>query len=39
MSEVFSRRKLIKTGFAAAATASGLGVAAQLADKIRSDPA
>ena len=28
MSEVFSRRKLIKTGFAAAATASGLGVAA-----------
>ena len=33
MSELFTRRKLITTGFAAAAGASGLAVAARLADR------
>jgi DMSO/TMAO reductase YedYZ molybdopterin-dependent catalytic subunit len=33
MSDMLSRRKLIKTGLAAAASASGLGVAAYLADR------
>jgi DMSO/TMAO reductase YedYZ molybdopterin-dependent catalytic subunit len=33
MSEMFSRRKLIKAGLATVATASGLGVAAALADR------
>jgi hypothetical protein len=39
MSDMLSRRKLITTGLAAAAGASGLGVAAVLAERLRCRPA
>ena len=39
MSNDLSRRKLITTGLAAAAGVAGLGVAARMAQKIRTDPA